>query len=77
MRWLCFNGQKPLHRTTLDAIFYKTKEFPMDKQGNLMNNLEGQAIEQIRLFVKDKTKILIDYLENNQGKLKNVGRYLQ
>lgn len=68
-------GKKAVYRTTLDALFYKTKEFPYLSSMTDMG-LSPERIEELRAYVKDKVKPLIDYLENNQPKLKSVGNYL-
>jgi hypothetical protein len=74
MVWCC-RGKKPVHRATLDLIFLKTKEYPPDKVTGRVN-LDEQAIEQLRAFAKEKSKTLVDFLENNMRKLKSVGNYL-
>jgi hypothetical protein len=71
----CCCSKKSVHIVTLDLIYYKTKEFPADF------GLEAQAIspatiDDLKHSVKDKTRALIDYLENNQRKLRSVGAYM-
>jgi hypothetical protein len=68
-------GKQPVYRLTLDSLFYKTREYPL----NLASPTAGLKLEDVdglRAFVKEKAKPLLDYLENNQRKLTNVGQYL-
>lgn len=75
MSCLCFKQKKRVEKEVLDSIFLKTKEFAaIQKSASL--DLSKETIDSLRAFVKDKIKTLLDYLENNQRKLKNVGRYL-
>ena len=74
MVWCCL-GKLPVHRLTLDMIFLKTKEFPADKITGMVS-IDEAAIEGLRASTKEKAKTLIDFLENNQRKLKSVGTYL-
>lgn len=68
-------GKKAVYRVILDQLFYKTKEFPYATSVN-GTGLTLERIIELRAFVKDKVNPLIDYLKNNQPKLKNVGSYL-
>jgi hypothetical protein len=71
----CCCSKKSLHIATLDNIYYKTKEYPAFLPSNTQI-VTTQAVEELKVFVKDRVRPVNDYLENNQRKLKSVGSYM-
>jgi hypothetical protein len=69
----CNRTKTQLHKQILEQIFRKTKEYP--KRVDTYSPAELKT-DELRAFVADKAKPLLDYLENNQRKLQSVGKHL-
>lgn len=71
----CCGAKKSHEKVILEEIFLHTKQFPPDKQTKTVD-LKDEQVIAIKAFVKDRSKALNDYLENNQRKLKDIGKFL-
>jgi len=73
----CGSKQRVLYLEQLNLVYSKVAEFKVDKTGNLdLGSLHEDELSNLEEFVNSNCKPIIDYLENNQRRLKDIGKYI-
>ena len=67
----CCSSNVSVYKESLKRVFAKTQEYQVGLDGNV--DPKDIDIKEIETFVEKETKPIIDYLENNQRSLKEIG----